>query len=197
MTVPSIKGLALRNLVEDAKQQVEAGIASPADLALLGEAEHALLNEGVLDSMWYPLTSYERLTRFVQRTLGRGDPDYVRKRGVAVAERLIALGLHQQVEFVTRAGKAQTMDEAVSHLRMAASMWGGFFNVGQWTVHRDDESGEYGMVVRDAADLPDLVCEAALGLVGRLAQETGTSTEVRMERPTRDTVRYTLQFDPP
>jgi hypothetical protein len=196
MTAPSIKGVALRSLVEDAKHQVEAGTTSPGDLALLGEAERTMLDDGVLDSMWYPLTSYERLTKFVQRTLGRGDPNYVRNRGVALAERLIALGLYQQVDFVTRAGKAESMDQAVSTLRLVASMWGGFFNVGQWTVHRDDATGKYGLVVRDAAALPDLVCEALLGVIGRLAQETGASSDVRMERPTRDVVQYTLQLDP-
>lgn len=194
--MPSIKGSGIRSLVEDAKKELESGAASADDLALLGDAERRMIEDGVLDSAWYPLESYERLTKFMQRTAGGGDPEYVRKRGEALAERLIALGLYQQVDFLSRAGKAESLDQAVRHLKLVASMWKSFFNVGTWDVERDDEASEYLLVVRDAADLPDLVCQALQGVIGRLAQETGNAREVRLERPSRDLVRFVLEFQP-
>jgi hypothetical protein len=197
MTVPSIKGSALRSLVEDVKQQLERGTASPAELRILGDEERRLVDEGILDSGWYPLSSYEKLTRFMQRTEGKGDPDYVRRRGAAVAERLISLGVYQQVDFLGRTGKAESLDQAVATLRLVATMWNGFFNVGRWEVYRDDAANTYGLTVTDAQDLPDVACEAAHGLIARLSRETGSSAdEVTMERPSPDVVRYTLRFVP-
>ena len=167
----SIKGIAIRSLVEDAVAFLASGeVPEAAANERLTEDDRKLLKEPVDDSGWYSVESFRRLLELLRDHVGRGDPDYLKRRGATVAERLLALGVYGEVEYVRQVGKARDTAAAESNLQLTASLWHSFFNFGKWGVFTES-NGRYGIVVKDAHDMPEAGWQAVHGFMDRIAQE--------------------------
>jgi hypothetical protein len=169
---PAIKGGALKSLVLDARDGLQDGRISrvAANRALLPE-DFQLLGEGIVDSEWYDVEVYRRLSMLVHEQLGGGDRSYFKKRGAAVAERLIGLGVYQQVEYLQRIEFAETLAVAHQNINLTATLWRSLFNFGGWTVSYGADRGTLSMLVADSMPMPALGWDAIEGFIQRLAQE--------------------------
>jgi len=172
VTVAScIKGIVIRTLVQDCVDLLASGEvpADETDQRLTAE-DREMLAQPVLDADWYDLGSYRRLTELMRDFAGKGDPLYIKRRGAAVAERLVGQGVFQQVENVRRVGEAADVETALSNLKLTATLWNSFFNFGSWDVFSEG-TGRYGMKVKDSHDMPEVGWQAIHGFMERLAQE--------------------------
>jgi hypothetical protein len=199
VAVPSIKGTAIQGVVEDLQRLVAAGRIRRDRLEARLDAEDLrILDDKLLPGMWYPLSSYRRLTEILIEIDGGGRPDYVVRRGARAAERLFAAGLYLQLERGEEIGAAKRergegWTEREGNL--VASLAGAIFNVSRWrfrvdaddpTIHRIEASG--------AEELPEVSRLAAQGFIEYTATRlSGAPVRVTSERIGRDQIVFTLR----
>lgn len=100
---PSLKGVLMGKLVEDAKalfernardrERLEAGLTSETLVLLESKVELA---------RWYPVERYTELTELLWREEGANQIEYLHRRGEDAMKRMMEKGLYQQLEFMTR-----------------------------------------------------------------------------------------------
>jgi hypothetical protein len=190
-----VKGAAIKGLIQDVRDCLEQGkITRSAAEQRLEPEDFKLLVEEVLDTEWYSIHSYGRLSALLGACLGAGDPSYFKMRGAALAQRLIGLGVYQQVSFMQRAGVVATLAIAYQNLKLTATLWNSFFNFGTWTTSHDPGTTLIAMTVSDSEPMPPPGWDAIEGFIGRLIQEVGVTMQV--ERRTRGTVRFEFRIGP-
>jgi hypothetical protein len=82
----------------DVQRLAEEGRVSPEELELrLTPEDLAILAEKPNVAVWYPIETYDRMTRVLLEVEGGGRIDYVRQRGVAASARLFESGLYSQL----------------------------------------------------------------------------------------------------
>jgi hypothetical protein len=197
MAVPSIKGTAFQSVVEDVRRLLESGRISPNELAARLEAEDLrLLDEKILPGLWYPLTSYQRLTEQLMETEGGGRISYVVARGARAAERLFAAGLYQQLargEEIGAQKRAQSKRWSEHEANLMTSLAGAIFSVSRWRYILETE-GTSRIEVSEAEALPEVSRWAAQGFVEYTASRlAGVTTVVSSERPAPDRIVFTLR----
>ena len=199
MAVPSIKGTAFQSVVDDLRGLIDAGRLPRAELEVRLEAEDLrLLEEKVLPGLWYPLTSYRRLTELLMRIEGGGRIDYVVARGARAAERLFAGGLYQQLvrgDEIGASKRAKSERWTEHEANLMTSLASAIFNVSRWRFVADPAApGTSRIEVSEAKALPEVSRWAAQGFVeytsSRLA---GVPTRVTSERPDPDRIVFTLR----
>jgi hypothetical protein len=197
-TTPLVKGAAIKALIQDVRDCLEQGkITRSTAKQKLEPEDFQLLAEEILDTDWYSIHSYRRLSELLNACLGGGDPSYFKMRGAAVAERLIALGIYQQVSFMQRTGVAATLAIAYQNLKLTATLWNSFFNFGTWTTSHDPRTTIIAMTVSDSESMPPLGWDAIEGFIGRLIQEVDPAgVTMRVERRTRGTARFEFRIGP-
>jgi hypothetical protein len=199
MAVPSIKGTAFQSVVEDLRRLLETGGVSRDALEARLEAEDLrLLDEKVLPGLWYPLTSYGRLTELLMQVEGGGQVSYVVARGARAAERLFAAGLYQQLARGDEIGqKKRANNERWSEheANLMTSLAGAIFSVSRWRwVGDPGVPGSSRIEVSEAAALPEVSRWAAQGFVEYTTSRlSGLTTRVTSERPAPDRIVFMLR----
>lgn len=196
MAEPSIKGIAILQLVEDVCRLRDEGSVSTDELeARLTPAGLAMLDQKMRPTGWYPIDGYQSLARLLCDTLGSGSADYLRARGGASAERLLAAGIYQQIDYVANRYRPADQEELQSGLKLMITLQGSLLNFGSWSVTVDPEhEGRVQIEIGDAACFPEELCHATAGFVTRLGQKAGSSgLEWFHERPEPD--RVVLRMD--
>jgi len=201
MAVPSIKGTAFLSVVADVQRLVEAGRIPPQELEARLQAEDLrLLEEKVLPGLWYPLTSYRRLTELLMRVEGGGSIAYVVARGARAAERLFEAGLYHQLARGDEIGakkRAQGERWSEHEANLMTSLAGAIFNVSRWRYVTDPAAGANRIEVSEAEALPEVSRWAAQGFVEYTSSRlSGVTTRVTSERPSPDRIVFTLRQKP-
>jgi hypothetical protein len=199
MAAPSIKGTAFQSVVEDLQRLIGAGrIPREAVEARLEAEDLRILDDKVLPGLWYPLSSYRRLSELLLEVEGRGRPEYVVRRGARAAERLFAAGLYLQLERGEEIGarkreRGEGWTEREGNL--VASLSGAIFNVSRWRFLVDpDEPGVHRIEVTEAQALPEVSRLAAQGFLEYTASRlAGVPVRVTSERAAADRIVFTLR----
>jgi hypothetical protein len=197
---PCIKGTAIVDLVEDTRKLFSDGKISQREIeARLTAEDLALLEEPVLESRWYGIDCYRRLTELLRDVEGEGRDEYVRERGRARGQKLIEAGLYQQMEYLGRSRVKRAMDEKARFeaygrdLRLLVTLSQSLINFSTWTVVPDPNHGDrYRIEVRDAPDFPDVLGWASEGLIDSMAAAHGLSGLWRWERVAPDFVVFLM-----
>ena len=192
-TEPCIKGSALSSLVEDVRALCDSGRISAERLEeALEAADIALLESKIQPALWYPIQSYERLTKLLLDVAGRGDPQYVVDRGARAAQRLWESGLYVQLQHgEEKAAKARRVGGAMTErdARMITTLSGAIFNFTRWSYRAGEPDAV--IEVHEAADWPEVSVWAARGfleyVVSRLRR---VETRVEAKRVARDRVEF-------
>ena len=201
MTVPSIKGSAFQSVVDDLNALIASGRLARQELeARLEAPDLRILDDKVLPGVWYPLDSYRRLSDLLLQVEGRGQPDYIVRRGARAAERLFAAGLYLQLERGEQIGaqkrqRGEGWTEREGNL--VASLAGAIFNVSRWRFVVDPSDPTLHRIeVSEAADLPEVSRLASQGFleytVSRLA---GAPVRVGSTRIGLDRIVFTLRAE--
>lgn len=198
MGTPSIKGSIIDRLVEDvgALRERSSEMESVVEARLDAEALE-LLDTKVNPVSWYPLTTYDQLSRLLLDVEGHGDVGYLRERGAAIGRRVMEAGLYQQLEFLGRTERSRDLDSYLRDLKLIVTLQGALVSTGSWTAEPDpDHSGRVMLLARDLEGYPETLCHSTAGFmsgVSRLANARGI--EWRWERPSESEVRYRMDCD--
>jgi hypothetical protein len=190
---PCIKGSALSSVVEDVRALCDSGRITIDRLEVALEASDiALLEAKIQPALWYPIESYERLTRLLLDVVGHGDPQYVADRGARAAQRLWESGLYVQLQHgEEKAAKARRVGGAMTErdARMITTLSGAIFNFTRWSYRTGEPDAV--IEVSEAADWPEVSVWAARGfleyVVSRLRR---VETRVEAVRVARDRVEF-------
>lgn len=198
MTTPSIKGIAITQLVEDVCSLRDQNAEGPSRLeARLIPSALALLDEKIQPTRWYPIDAYESLTELLCEAEGQDRIAYLRKRGAGSAERVLATGMYQQISFLRERYNPTDLENFKRELKLVVTLQGAFFNFTSWVVAEDSEhEGRLQIEIRDAEYFPEVLCHTTAGFVTRLAGEVrDRGLEWYTERPRKDLV--ILRMDRP
>lgn len=198
MRKPSIKGSIIDQLVEDVSALRDRGPEMESLVEeRLDEVSLALLEEKVNPASWYPLTTYDQLSRLLLEIEGRGDPSYIRTRGAAIGQRVMETGLYQQLEFLDRLDRSKGFETYLKDMRLIVSLQGAIVSTGTWTAERDPEHPDRVMLVaRDLEGYPDTLCLSTAGfMTGVSARAHRSGIEWSYDRPSDNEVRYRMDRD--
>jgi hypothetical protein len=199
-TRPSIKGSVLSGHVEEVLKQVAAGTIPRAELARRLEPEDmVLLERPIQPSGWYDIRSYTRLLELMRDALGNGSNQYLIDRGALTAERLIQMGLYQQMEYLKRMRLGELESARERHLtfgrdlRLLITITGALLNFGCLQLKEDPEHADrYVIEISDAPAYPDVLGWGTQGFNNRMAAEHGHPDLWRYERLGPDRVRQRM-----
>jgi len=189
MSVPSIKGVAFKGVVEDLAALQACGGVSDAEIqAALSESDRVWLEEQISPGFWYPMETYDRILGLL--VAKEGGPDaaaYLRARGERAMKRMLDLGLYRQFETI-----AQGWSVRVG--AVMTSLGDAVYNFAQWEfIPPDDEEtagNQFAIELREAQAFSDQALGTIEGAVAMLAARAANcAVEVTLERPTRDRVR--------
>ena len=150
----------------------------------------ALLETKIQPTSWFPISGYRSLTRFLWEFEGNGAVDYLRRRGEAAADRILAAGLYQQLDFLTQRFAPMNMDVFRHDLKLVVTLQGAFFNFTTWQAASDpDHADRLQIEIRDAEHFPEEICHATAGFVTQIAAQVRASgLQWYPERPRPDLV---------
>lgn len=197
MSVPEVKGIILVGVVDDLLRLKGAGEIDDTDLeARLEASDLALLDEKVDPARWYPVASYERMVELLYDVEGGRDPAYLRRRGEASAQRLVAAGVYQQLNALESGAKADSRAEFGRRVRISASLQGAMLRLGEWKVLDDpDHAGRVLIEVTDAAAFPEVMRIALEGFVTAASQVAGSDIRWYSERPSPSRILLRMDRD--
>lgn len=189
---PCIKGITLASVVEDVKRLLDAGRLTDEHVARLEPQELGWLDEKIQPALWYPIGGYTRLSELLLEVEGRGNPEYMVRRGAAAAERLYDAGIYAQLQHGERrraeelAGGREFSEQDG---RLMTTLSGAIFNFGKWTYRVD---GDHAVIeASDSAAVPEVSRFAAKGLIGRIvARVRGAEFPIECTRPEPDRIVF-------
>lgn len=186
MEQPSVKGSIFQSVAEDVQRLVAEGVIDEFDLeSALHEKDRAQLDALVTPVSWIPIATYGRLLDLLARFDGGADSEaYLRRRGVAAAERLLS-------------GTYAGFDAAPGSWgeRVAKSMIGiagMLYNFTRWSLRALDD-GFYEIHAEEAADYPEAARHTAHGFLQAFADKSASEPlRVTSERATPDRVVFRI-----
>jgi hypothetical protein len=197
---PSIKGSAITSTVEDVQKLVQTGVLSEHELERrLTLDALALVRQPIAASQWYDMRAVTSVVELLWEVEGRSNPEYMRRRGEEIAERLLQGGLYSQLEFVKRLNLDQHTSPEARYkafdrdLRLMNTLSGSIFNFGLWTSRPDPEhEGRFLIEIQQATALPIPTSLATEGFLNRIMKEIRESARWCLERPRPDLVVYRM-----
>jgi len=197
VTNPSIKGSVFSSVVEDVERLIRAGLVSREKLeAKLGEEALSHLDESIQPALWYPIESYRLLAEFLVEFEGGGRVEYMFERGERAAERLIEMGLYEQLRYASEKAESGTHMQVRSAGRLIVTLAPAMFNFTRWSFHVDpDTSRRFTIQVKDARELPEVLRYAAAGFCHVVAEcACKAKLSISHERVRPDEIHITQEF---
>jgi hypothetical protein len=193
-----IKGSAFQAVVDDLQLLTRTGELGEGETGKhLRAADLEILSAGVLPGSWYPIDSYRRMLALLVAKQGSLDREaYLRRRGVAAAERILKMGLYSHLEASLRAAERNPARWVEQVGRVMTTLSPAMFNFSTWEFVAGAESEAaagrlFTLKVAEARDLPDETVTLLQGFIESLfAPFTDEPIAVRGSRPTLDTVVF-------
>lgn len=195
---PSIKGSVFESVVGDVKRVAEAHELSRDDLRKwLAPEDLMYLDDKILVSEWYDVGAYARMNEMLLAVEGGGDPEYLRARGRATAEKLIDAGIYQQMEYLHRTNLQREADPEERFrafgrdLKLLTTLSSSILNFSKWHVEPDPaQPDRYVIEVSEAEEFPDALAWRSDGLINRMATEHGEPDLWNWDRPAPGTIIF-------
>jgi len=171
VAIPSIKGAAIVPGAEDLRKAIDAGDLDRTHVErTLSPAALALLDETIQLALWYPVETYCELADLLIATVAHGDRQYMFRRGVENAERMIEGGLYQQLQYVDELeGAGRERLESVG--RLIVTLAPAMLNFSKWSIEANSRNND-GLTIRivEAEPFRDALLDACVGFAFTLAE---------------------------
>ncbi|MCP5056695.1 MAG: hypothetical protein GY937_08205 [bacterium] len=192
----AIKGLAISSLVGDVRELVNVGEVSEEEIGKHLTAEDlALLGEELDPFGWYPIECYERLTNALLHLTENDGVPWLRERGAAAAQRLLAGGLYQQLDSL-RDGYDWTPENALARMRLIVTLQGSLMNFSEWDVETDpDNEQRLRIVVTKAGAYPEVLRHVTDGFINGCDDAAGGGHVWESERVAPDRIVIRMDSD--
>jgi len=203
MQEPSIKGVIVHGVVERLREHLECETISRDELEVrLEKADLELLDEKIIQQVWYPIASYERIAELALELEGGPREETCIRSGERDARRMIDAGLYKQLESLERMSDAASQSTAEESfqalgrlLRVTMSLSKAIYNFGNWSVVPDPEHPRrYRVEVTDAGPLPEVVVIGTVGFLNECSRAARSDQPIRwsVARPRPDLVIYRM-----
>jgi hypothetical protein len=198
-TGPCIKGTAFQAVVDDLQRLARSGDLSGSEVEEhLAEADAALLRSGVLPGSWYPIESYRRMLQLlVAKQSQPARPDgperdaYLRRRGVAAAERILKLGLYNHLDAAIRAAERNPTRWVEQVGRVMTTLSAAMFNFSRWEFVPPEKGALFTLNAAGARELPEETRILLEGFIASLFEPfTDAVIRVQSRRATPDLIVY-------
>jgi len=191
---PSIKGAAFQAVPADVNRLLEQGRLSPEELEVRLTADDlGILAEKILPGRWYPIETYKRLLDLLVEFEGGGQAEqYLMKRGVDAAKRILAMGIYDHLEAARRAVERSPSDWCAQVGRVMITLSNAMFSFSQWKfVAYRDSSNPFSIHVSDAEDIPDTTRILLQGFIEHVFNQfSDAPTRVTSSRPSPESIEY-------
>ncbi|HTF35878.1 MAG TPA: hypothetical protein VK714_19515 [Myxococcota bacterium] len=190
MKTPSIKGSFMQLLVASVQERMKRGRITQGDLeAALTPEDLRILEEPVRPGSWYPVATEDRLLRLLMAKEGHGNVEYLIEAGRLSADRVIALGIYDQLKPENAQRLGDRFGPFLNTLAAAAH------NFTRWRFTGTME--RFRIEVTEAADYPDAVRYTGQGFIERcFAYTTGRRVTVTSTREAVDRVVFEGRSEP-
>lgn len=180
--IPSIKGSAFQSVADDVKRLIQEGVI---ESSALDPEIRAVLEKPCTPLSWMPMSCYGAMLDLLAKTEGGLDPkDYLRRRGKAAAERLLA-GAYESFSAEPGTWGRRTGESMLGIARMLYSFTTWSFTQLPGDVHEVHVDG--------AAAFPEAARETAHGFLAEYARRAaGRAVAVESRRPTQDRIVYRI-----
>jgi hypothetical protein len=198
-TLPSIKGVAFAFVAEKALKYLSSGEISRGELArrLPSDGLEAIERPVVLVA-WYDIRIYAALMELLRDAVGKGENEYLVRHGGQAAERLLEMGLYQQMEYLKRMALRKEADPRARYLafgrdlRRLVSLCPSIFNFGHLEVRDDPEHADrYMLEISNGGAFPEVLRWSMQGFYNRLAAVHDSPDLWRLE-PQQGLVRHRM-----
>lgn len=198
MPEPAIKGGAFQTAAEDLLALLERRVLSRQELELaLEPGDIELLESKPPPTAWIPIAGFARIVELLLKIEGRGEIDYLRRRGARAAERLFDSGIYAQLRHgavigeLTEAGGKRVFKELDG--RLMTSLSGAIFNFGAWSFR---DTGEcYEVDARDVGPMPELTRYSAEGFLEVMTARTSLrKVAVTSQRVSPDRIVFRIPY---
>jgi hypothetical protein len=181
--VPSVKGSAFQSVADDVKRLIRKGVI---DARALDTELRLQLDKSYTPLSWLPMASYGALLDLLAKTEGGLDPkDYLRGRGKAAAERLLA-GAYESFSAEPGTWGRRTGESMLGIARM-------LYNFTTWSF-AELPGDVHEVCVDGAANFPDAARETAQGFLAEYARRAaGRPVAIESQRPTPDRIVYRIR----
>ena len=178
---PSIKGTVVAGHAETFQKYLADESPDRATLDRWFEpGEVDVLSGPIEPTRWFPIGSYDRLLCFLREYVGGGRNEFLIESGRRTAEKLLAAGIHQQFEYLSRTEVSEKVDKESRHqafgrdLRLLTTITGSILNFLESSVVPDPDHAMRWMIRhRQARDYPETLCWTSQGFCNRMAEEHG------------------------
>jgi hypothetical protein len=194
--VPSIKGSAFASLAESVRELVAGGRLSRADLARRLEPGELDVVEGQIGiSQWYDVRLHVRLLQVLEDV---GGPGHIRQVVERTADRILAAGLYQQLNYLSRTQLEREREPGrrlaalATDLRLVVSLSSTLLNFSRWEPKPDPEYRDRYMIeISGAAPLQDLHLASIEAFMNRVSSPIAADLW-RRERKSEDQVLFRM-----
>jgi hypothetical protein len=200
VVVPSIKGSVFSGLVEDVNKLLASKRLKPEELSRwLKPKDISYLETAIQAHEWYDIRSYGRLSELLRDVEGGGSNEYLRKRGVRNAKRLLEAGLYQQLEYTHRTLFAQEADKEQRFLAFGRDLGrlitisSSILNFGRSSHKPDpDHKMRWLIEITQARDYPEALVWASDGFTNEMARQHNTPDLWTWARPELDRIVWSM-----
>jgi hypothetical protein len=154
---PSIKGNALALLLEEAQLALATGALLPKRLQTLPSAVQQLVEDGALDSAWYPVTYYSLLGELLCTAAKLGRREYLRELGLKDFARLRRARTYRQLDYLGQLEAERDLGTKLQDSRLITTFMASIFNFSRWAPAPDPKSPKHIVIqVTEAEHVPEV-----------------------------------------
>jgi hypothetical protein len=181
---PSVRGAALKPVVEQLRELVRKGRLSEAErLRQLAPEDEALFQEPIDRDGWYPIRSHDRCLRLLRDVAGEGSDEYLVEFACLTAQEMLSV---PPFDSLVRDSRALGARAGLALVKLAELV----FDFSQWT-YEGRSADRFRVHVNEARDLPETARYTAQGFIRYVATMTaGRAVRVNSERVARDRIVF-------
>jgi hypothetical protein len=154
---PSIKGNALALLLEEAQLALATGTLPPKRLQTLPHAIQQLVEDGALDSAWYPVSYYSQLGELLCTIAKLGRREYLRELGLKDFARLRRARTYRQLDYLGQLEAERDLGTKLQDSRLITTFMASIFNFSRWAPAPDPKSPRHIVIqVTEAEHVPEV-----------------------------------------
>jgi hypothetical protein len=190
---PSVKGSIVVGAVAALRKLRSQGRVSPEALsARLSGAALELLEQKIEAGRWYPVGPFCELLDLEWEIAGDRRPEHARESGARSADRLIASGSYQQLDYAERADRAASRDALRRQVHLVTSITGALYNFLRTQVTVDEANGCLEVVYTNAAAFSEPLRLSTEGFMNQLNVRQGSARRWTSERRSPSEIVFRL-----
>ncbi len=191
---PSAKGSVVVGVVASLRSQRKSGRVSDEQLtARLSAAALRLLEEKIEVGRWYPMAVFGELVD-CEWALASRDPEHARKSGEKSADRMVATGLYQQLDYAERVDRAQNREALVRQAKLISTVTSTLYSYLKTSVRLSPEADHLEIVYSNASLFSEPLRISTEGFMNRINERQKSPRRWTSKRTRPDEIIFRMKL---